>query len=224
MTDVICQSSYLDVTAMSDDRKHSRRQQSHERILDAAARAVCRDGYAGLGVASVMKEAGLTHGGFYAHFDSRDALLAAAVEHAGIRSAERMRERMQVRVAGGASALRAFLEEYLSARHVEALDQGCPVAALGADLARGEAALRALAARRVRHLAEALEQALPPAEAAAGGSGAAAAERSGDALVIASTLVGAVQIARVLEGEQRDAVLRNCRDALLARYDRPAAG
>jgi TetR/AcrR family transcriptional repressor of nem operon len=208
--------SYLDITAMSDDRKHSRSQQSHERILDAAARAVCRDGYAGLGVASVMKEAGLTHGGFYAHFDSRDALLAAAVEHAGVRSAERMRERMQVRIAGGASALRAFLEEYLSPRHVEALDQGCPVAALGADLARGEAPLRELAARRVRHLVAALEGALPPA--------VPAADRSGDALVIAGTLVGAVQIARVLAGEQRDAVLRNCRDALLARYDGPAAG
>lgn len=196
---------------MSTDLKQTRREQSHERILDAAARAICRDGYAGLGVANVMKEAGLTHGGFYAHFESRDALLAAAVEHAGEQSAARMRERLEVRIAEGASPLRALVEEYLSDRHVEALDQGCPVAALGADLARGEPALRQVAERRVLHLAGAVERTLPPGSAA------------GTGMVIASTLVGAVQIARVLQAEPRTAVLRSCRDALLAQYDRRAA-
>ena len=195
---------------MSTDLKQTRREQSHERILDAAARAICRDGYAGLGVVNVMKEAGLTHGGFYAHFASRDDLLAAAVEHACEQSAARMRERLQARIAEGASPLRALVEEYLSERHVEALDQGCPVAALGADLARGEPALRQVAERRVLHLAGAVERALSPGSAA------------GTGMVIASTLVGAVQIARVLQAEPRNAVLRSCRDALLAQYDRPA--
>ena len=64
-------------------RPSSRKALSHERIVDAAARAIRREGYAGVGVADVMKEAGLTHGGFYAHFPSRDALLAAAMERAG---------------------------------------------------------------------------------------------------------------------------------------------
>jgi TetR/AcrR family transcriptional repressor of nem operon len=195
---------------MSTDLKQTRREQSHERILDAAARAICRDGYAGLGVANVMKEAGLTHGGFYAHFASRDALLAAAVEHAGEQSAARMRERLHARVAEGASPLRVLVEEYLSERHVEALEQGCPVAALGADLARGEPALRQVAERRVLHLAGTVEGALPPGCAA------------GTGMVIASMLVGAVQIARVLQAEARNAVLRSCRDALLGQYDRPA--
>ena len=54
---------------------NSRKEETHERIVDAAARAIQRHGYAGVGVADVMKEAGLTHGGFYAHFGSRDALL-----------------------------------------------------------------------------------------------------------------------------------------------------
>lgn len=196
---------------MSTDLKQTRREQSHERILDAAARAICRDGYAGLGVANVMKEAGLTHGGFYAHFASRDVLLAAAVEHAGEQSAARMRECLQAHVAEGASPLRALVEEYLSVRHVEALEQGCPVAALGADLARGEPALRQVAERRVLHLAGAVERALPPGCTA------------GTGMVIASMLVGAVQIVRVLQAEPRNAVLRSCRDALLAQYDRPAA-
>lgn len=61
----------------------SRKEISHERIVEAAARAIRREGYAGVGVADVMKEAGLTHGGFYAHFPSRDAMLAAAMDRAG---------------------------------------------------------------------------------------------------------------------------------------------
>lgn len=198
---------------MPDELKQTRREQSHQRILDAAARAVCRDGYAGLGVANVMKEAGLTHGGFYAHFASREALLAEAIEHAGMRSTARVRERLPARIAEGASPLRALIEEYLSDRHVEALDSGCPVAALGADLARGEPALRAVAARRVRHLVAAVAAALAQ-------GGAAGADAS--APVIVSTMVGAVQLARVLQGEERAAMLRNCVAALIGQYDRPA--
>jgi TetR/AcrR family transcriptional repressor of nem operon len=75
--------------------RSARHQQSHERILDAAARAVRRNGVAGVGVAEVMKEAGLTHGGFYAHFASRDALLAEALEHAGSQSNLNVRERVR---------------------------------------------------------------------------------------------------------------------------------
>jgi len=58
----------------------SKKQETRERILRAAARAIRKHGYEGVGVAEVMKDAGLTHGGFYAHFASRDALLAAAAE------------------------------------------------------------------------------------------------------------------------------------------------
>src|SRR5256714_12915317 len=66
----------------------SKKQQTRARILRAAARAIRRHGYEGVGVADVMNEAGLTHGGFYAHFASRDALLAAAAEQAGAESIE----------------------------------------------------------------------------------------------------------------------------------------
>ncbi|WP_439332407.1 TetR/AcrR family transcriptional regulator, partial [Pseudomonas viridiflava] len=60
-----------------------RKADSHARIVEVAARAIRRTGYDGTGVADIMKEAGLTHGGFYAHFASRDALLAEAADHAG---------------------------------------------------------------------------------------------------------------------------------------------
>jgi AcrR family transcriptional regulator len=191
--------------------KPSRREQSHERILDAAARAVRRSGVAGVGVAEVMKEAGLTHGGFYAHFESRDALLAEALEHAGSQSIARVRERMRVRTDAGESQLRALVCEYLSEPHVEALELGCPVAAIASEMPRAPGALREVARNRVRGLATLVETALPPGSPA------------GSAWVIVSSLVGALQMARVLgpEGGAGE-VLKACSEALLAEYDRAA--
>jgi len=193
---------------MASDLKQSKRQQSHERILDAAARAVRRKGFAGVGVAEIMKEAGLTHGGFYAHFESRDALLEEAVEHAAMQSRERTRERMRGRVQAGASEFRALVEEYLSEDHMEVVELGCPVAALGSEMPRLESGLRACSSRRVLAMLDAVEKALSPE------SGRDAA------LAVVSTLVGAVQLARVLgtDGGGR-AVLRASRDALIAQYD-----
>jgi AcrR family transcriptional regulator len=193
---------------MPSDLKQSRRQQSHQRILDAAARAVRLKGFGAVGVADVMKEAGLTHGGFYAHFESRDALLAEALEHAGAQGGEQLRERIRGRVAAGETAFRALVGEYLSDEHMEGVDTGCPVAALVSEMPRTESALQAAANRRVLALASLVEQALPP------GAG------RGAALAVTSTMVGALQLARVLgpEGEGR-AVLQASRDALIAQYD-----
>ena len=73
-------------------RNPTRKELTHERIVNTAATAIRRSGYDGTGVADLMKEAGLTHGGFYAHFDSRNQLLAEAVERAGTKSMERMRK------------------------------------------------------------------------------------------------------------------------------------
>lgn len=190
--------------------RSSRHQQSHERILDAAARAVRRAGVGGVGVAEVMKEAGLTHGGFYAHFESRDALLADALEHAGMQSNLRVRERMRVRMDAGETPLRALVSEYLSEPHMDALELGCPVAAVGSDMQRAQDALREVSQRRVRGLATLVAEALPPESPA------------GSAWTIVATLVGALQMARVLgpEGGGQE-VLQTCRDTLLAQYERP---
>ena len=187
-----------------------RHQQSHERILDAAARTVRRAGVAGVGVAEVMKEAGLTHGGFYAHFASRDALLAEALEHAGSQSNARVRERMRARTEAGESPLRALVSEYLSGAHMEALELGCPVAAVSSDLQRSGDSLREVSQSRVRGLAKLVEGTLAPGVPA------------GSAWAIAASLVGAIQMARVLgaEGGGKE-VLQACREALLAQYERP---
>ena len=194
---------------MSSTRS-SRHQQSHERILDAAARAVRRAGVAGVGVAEVMKEAGLTHGGFYAHFESRDALLAEALEHAGQQSNARVRERMRARAEAGESPLSALVNEYLSGAHMEALELGCPVAAVGSDMQRAEEALRDVSQSRVRGLVALVAETLP------------SGSPSGTAWTLAATLVGAIQLARVLGPDGGGSeVLQACRETVLMQYVRP---
>src|SRR3546814_5952565 len=94
----------------------SRKQLTHDRILQTAARAIRRGGYGGVGVADIMKEAGLTHGGFYAHFPSRDAMLAEAVEYAGEQVLQLYAERTRELREQGASPFRALVESYLSER------------------------------------------------------------------------------------------------------------
>src|SRR5215212_8462694 len=106
----------------------SRKEASHERIVETAARAIRRSGYSGSGVAEIMKEAGLTHGGFYAHFDSREGMLAEAADRAGADTVAFL-----ARVAAAAppkKALEAMLRTYLSKEHLAGAETGCAVAAL----------------------------------------------------------------------------------------------
>ena len=188
--------------------RSSRHQQSHERILDAAARAVRRSGMAGVGVAEVMKEAGLTHGGFYAHFESREALLAEALEHAGMQSGARTRERMRVRLEAGESLFSALVNEYLSRTHMEELDLGCPVGATSSDMQRTREGLRDVSCRRVRELAGAVEKTLSPGLP------------PDSAWAVTAQMVGAIQLARVLGPDGGGSVvLQACREALLAQYE-----
>src|SRR3954469_5626723 len=112
----------------------SRKEATHERIVETAARAIRRSGYGGTGVADIMKEAGLTHGGFYAHFDSREGMLAEAADRAGADTVAFL-----TRVAAAAPhqhELEAMLRTYLSKEHVESAETGCVVAALGSEMPR----------------------------------------------------------------------------------------
>ena len=107
----------------------SRKEVTHERIVETAARAIRRSGYNGTSVADIMKEAGLTHGGFYAHFPSREAMLAEAADRAGAEAVA-----VSTRIAATAppeKALQALMHAYLSKEHFEGAEMGCPIAALG---------------------------------------------------------------------------------------------
>ena len=186
----------------------SRKEITHDRIVETAARAIRRAGFGGVGVADIMNEAGLTHGGFYAHFASRDALVCEAIERAGQDSAARIARTSAIRRAQGATAFRAFVENYLSDRHLASRENGCPVAALASEMPRQSRAVGQAAAQRVRALIAAVRAVLP------------ATVPPGSAAGIASQLVGALQLARALgDNAEGKAVLTSTRRMLLENYD-----
>src|SRR5918992_1645892 len=118
----------------------SRKEATHERIVETAGRAIRRSGYGGAGVAEIMKEAGLTHGGFYAHFESREGMLAEAADRAGADTVA-----LLTRVAAAAppkKELEAMLRAYLSKEHVEGVETGCAIAALGSEMPRDRKSTR----------------------------------------------------------------------------------
>jgi AcrR family transcriptional regulator len=154
----------------------------HERIVRAAARALRRNGISGVGIPALMKDAGLTHGGFYAHFRDRDALVAEAIRSAAGDSA-----------LGGEHALREALGRYLSLGHVENPEKGCVIAALAAESPRQAKPVRRAFAEVVRSFLRAVEAKLRPTAAPEG------SEPSDEALRLASTMVGAVVLARAVD-------------------------
>jgi TetR/AcrR family transcriptional regulator, transcriptional repressor for nem operon len=115
------------VARYSSDHKEKTR----ARVVDVAAARIRMSGLDRLGVAGVMAEAGLTHGGFYAHFPSRDALLAAAVEHLFDIAVETV-ERFETRY--GPQALDRYVDFYLSPRHRDDQAAGCPIPALAGEM------------------------------------------------------------------------------------------
>ena len=132
---------------------------THERIVEAAARAIRRSGYDGTGVADIMKEAGLTHGGFYAHFASREAMLAEAADRAGAEAVA-----ASARIAAAAppeQALQRLLHAYLSKEHVEGVEMGCPVAALGSEMPRQAPEVRRAATRRIKEMIDVVARQSP---------------------------------------------------------------
>jgi AcrR family transcriptional regulator len=190
---------------------NSRKEETHEHIVDVAARAIRREGYAGVRVADVMKEAGLTHGGFYAHFDSRDALLVEALARAGRDSAAAVARAAEAKAGKGISAFRSLVETYLADRHLASTETGCPVAALVCEMPRQSPALREASAQRVERLIVAVRDTLP------------GAPRS-TASVVAGTLVGSLQLARALgDNAEGRAVLAAARKSLIRQYEMPAA-
>jgi TetR/AcrR family transcriptional regulator, transcriptional repressor for nem operon len=190
----------------------TRKELTHARIVEVAARAIRRAGFQGVGVADIMKEAGLTHGGFYAHFPSRDALLAEALAHAGREGRGRLdAAQSPEQRAPGSSPLRALVESYLSARHMRHPERGCSVAALAGEMPRQAPEVRQAAAERVRSLIARVGQALPE------GCPTTAAP------LIACQMVGALQLARTLGEEEGLALLAQVRESVLAQYDKPNA-
>lgn len=170
---------------------------THERIVDAAARAIRRSGYDGTSVADIMKEAGLTHGGFYAHFASREAMLAEAADRAGADAIA-----ASTRIAASAppaQALQRMMSAYLSQEHLNAVEKGCPIVALGSEMPRQAPEVRRATTRRIKEMIDVVARQLPDW----GQPGA-----HEHALAIVSTMVGSLLLARAVdEPKLADALL-----------------
>jgi TetR/AcrR family transcriptional regulator, transcriptional repressor for nem operon len=110
------------------------KQHTHTAILDAAAAMIRAEGASAVTIAKVMSEAGLTHGGFYAHFESRDELLVAATKHAFVDGKERLDHLASKLI--DLEPLQAFVSIYLSRHHVNSPGIGCAAASLSGDSAR----------------------------------------------------------------------------------------
>jgi TetR/AcrR family transcriptional repressor of nem operon len=176
----------------------SRKEATHERIVDVAARAIRRSGYGGTGVADIMKEAGLTHGGFYAHFESRDALLAEAADRAGAQGIDDL-----ARIAADApagDALHTLLRAYLSREHVAQAELGCPVVALGSEMPRQAPEVRAAATRRIKELIDLIGRQSPD-------WGQPGAHQN--ALFTVAAMVGALTIARAVDDPKLSDAMRH---------------
>jgi TetR/AcrR family transcriptional regulator, transcriptional repressor for nem operon len=177
----------------------------HRKILKDASRRVRAEGIAGAAVSSVMRDSGLTNGGFYKHFGSKDDLLRESLSEAFREIADRLTQVAAKSKPG--KAWKAIVKAYLSPEHCDHAGAGCPVAALAPDLARADHAMKATIRREIIKYQSRMLPLMP---------GRRAADKERAFSSIFSTMIGAVAIARILPDQAaRARVLANARDFLL---------
>ena len=185
--------------------------ETHARIVRKASVRLREKGAHGVGVADLMKEAGLTHGGFYAHFDSRDDLVIEAFTHAMDRSTERWRK--LVEQTPREKRFATIVNSYLTSLHRDDPGRGCAIPTLGAEIARESARTRRVFAGRLDQMIDILADQVPnlPRKAARKRATAAMA-----------TMIGTLVMARVAgSGNFSDEILDAGREALLGRTKSP---
>ncbi|WP_144107472.1 TetR/AcrR family transcriptional regulator [Paraburkholderia sp. BCC1886] len=177
------------------------KQATHQRIGEVAARRFRERGIDGISVGDIMNEAGLTVGGFYKHFESRDALVTEAFILA-LRDIEHIQDALRTEPQRAAST-------YVSTSHRNNLGRGCPISALVNDVARAPDATREVFTQRVSGIIDLLAQSLPEADDAQ--------ER---AVMIFSTWVGSIALARAVKDPVlSDRIIGGALAAVLKMYD-----
>jgi len=170
---------------------HSKAQKTrtHKRIVSIASKRFREKGLAGFGIAELMKEAGLTVGGFYKHFDSRDDLVAEAVSSAF----GGWKRRVDAAKAGGPSvSLAKLIDDYLNEAHRDNPGTGCAFSALAAEIGRSHERTRALTTEQVRNDIQLIAGLIPDNEPHAARA---------QAILTFSALVGAMSLARAVSDE-----------------------
>jgi TetR/AcrR family transcriptional repressor of nem operon len=166
---------------------------THKRIVGIASKRFREEGLAGIGLADLMKEAGLTVGGFYKHFKSRDALVAEAVGSA----LGTWKDRLDAAAAGGPPVTyESLIDNYLSEAHRDHPGTGCPVGALAGDIARSDKRIRAVVTRKIREDIELVATLIRGTNE----KGKSAAR--GQAMLTYCALVGAIGVARAVSDKQ----------------------
>lgn len=179
--------------------------ETHERIVKNASVRLRERGAASLGVAELMKEAGLTHGGFYAHFASRDALIGEAFAHAMDLTAKRWRKRAELAPEG--KELASIVNGYLTAQHRDDVGNGCALPSLGAEVHRASPKTRKAVAAKLEEMIDVISEQMPAQTAKA-------ARR--EAIATLSTMMGTMILARMAgTGEFSDEVLAAGRQGAL---------
>ncbi|PAY06151.1 TetR family transcriptional regulator [Bradyrhizobium sp. UFLA03-84] len=183
------------------------KQETHARIVKRAATRLREKGAHGIGVADLMKDAGLTHGGFYAHFDSREALVIEAFNYAMDRATERWRK-VTAEVAPE-KRLSTIVDGYLSATHRDDPGQGCAVPALGAEIARESLKTRKAFALKLDQMIDMITDQIQdvPRKTA-----------RKQAMGVLATMLGTIVMSRIAgNGEMSDEILSAGREAALGR-------
>jgi TetR/AcrR family transcriptional repressor of nem operon len=181
--------------------------ETHARIVKKASVRLREKGAHGIGVADLMKEAGLTHGGFYAHFDSRDALVIEAFAYAMDRSTERWRKLAET--TPPEKRLAAIVDSYLTRVHRDDPGHGCAVPTLGAEIARESPKTRKAFAAKLAQMIEMLADQIPevPRKTA-----------RKQAMAVIATMMGTLVLSRIAgSGEFSDEILGAGREAVLER-------
>ena len=178
-----------------------RKGKTRQRIVQAAASAFRKQGIADVGIAELMKRAGLTHGGFYAHFSSKEDLLAEALAHASSQVSATLRQAANNQRSS--SALLSIADAYLSPKHLQHPEAGCPVAALGPELVRSTANVRHTLANGIRARLQALVELVP--------DNLTATERRQLATGVLACMLGGLILARGLPESEALQVLEDCR-------------
>jgi TetR/AcrR family transcriptional regulator, transcriptional repressor for nem operon len=160
---------------------------NRERIIEVAGKLFRERGFDGIGVADLMKAAGLTHGGFYGHFKSKDDLAAQACRHALAQSSQKWARRTDV-AAGDPRA--ELIKRYLTGAHRDAAGSGCVLAALGSDVGRQGRAVRQAMTEGLGSLVDVLTKLAP---------GRSRSARRRQALADVAQMVGAMVLARAVD-------------------------
>jgi TetR/AcrR family transcriptional repressor of nem operon len=188
--------------------------ESRQRVLDTAARQIREHGLEALGVADCMRSAGLTHGAFYGHFSSRDALIVAALEQAMTRGQKRVMSRAADAAEHSKTPFEAIVDAYLHPAHADNPGTGCALCALAGDAVHATADVKALYTTHLRRLADQLTQ------AAGGGDGSEDESGSGAlGLGVAATIVGAITLARAVDDHELALSILTAAHALVITQD-----